>query len=108
MRADISIVNECMTIAVEGEINTITTPELSEMIQDLHGAKHLIFDLKQVRYVSSAGLRLFLGCLRTMKAAGGSMKIINLGEFVMETFTSVGYDRIMDLSTESGKNESNA
>lgn len=106
MRADISIENDCMTVAVEGEINTITTPELSEKLQDLHGAKQLIFDLKRVRYVSSAGLRLFLGCLRTMKAAGGSMRIINLGEFVMETFTSVGYDRIMDLSTESGKNES--
>ena len=85
-----------MTVAVSGEINTITTPHLSQMI-NLQGVSKLVFDMTQVRYVSSAGLRLFLSYQRAMTASGGSMLIMNCNEFVMETFTSVGYERIMKL-----------
>ena len=87
-----------MTVMVEGEINTITAPELSKQVEDLSGTRCLIFDLDQVRYVSSAGLRLFLACQREMTASGGEMLIRNCNEFMMEIFESVGYDRIMQLS----------
>lgn len=86
-----------MTVAVEGEINTLTAPELEKSIGDLRGVSKLIFDLERVRYVSSAGLRLLLNCQRTMTACGGDMRIQNCNPYVAETFMSVGYDRIMKL-----------
>ena len=92
--------NDTMTVTVDGEINTITAPELSKSVQDLSGVRCLIFDLDQVRYVSSAGLRLFLACQREMTASGGEMLINNCNEFMMEIFESVGYNRIMKLNTK--------
>ena len=86
-----------MTVAVTGEINTVTTPQLAKAVEDLSGVTKLIFDLDQVRYVSSAGLRLFLSCKRTMEAANGDMLIRNCDEFVAETFTIVGYHRLMRI-----------
>lgn len=100
MQANVSMENNCMTVTVEGEINTITTPQLAQKIGDLGGVSKLVFEMAQVRYVSSAGLRLFLSCQRTMTASGGKMLIRNCNEFVEETFSSVGYDRIMTLETE--------
>ena len=97
MKVNIEKNNEVMTVLVEGEINTITTPELSEYVKDLSGIRYLIFDLDRVRYVSSAGLRLFLACQREITASGGDMLIRNCNEFMMEIFESVGYDRIMNL-----------
>lgn len=86
-----------LTVAVEGEINTITAPQVAACVEDLSSAWKLVFDLDQVRYVSSAGLRLFLTCQRTMSEKGGDMEIINCNDFLMEIMQSVGYDRIMKL-----------
>ncbi len=97
MTANTSVDNGVLTVAVDGEINTLTAPELAKTVADLGGVKTLIFDLDLVPYISSAGLRLFLSCQRTMMASGGEMLIRNCNEFVMEIFESVGYDRIMKL-----------
>lgn len=86
-----------MTVTVDGEINTLTAPTLADCVSDLSGVNQLIFDLDKVPYVSSAGLRVFLSCQRTMNAAKGSMLIKNVNEFMTEIFESVGYDRIMKL-----------
>lgn len=97
MKADTTRTNGLLKVTVEGEINTITTPELTKLVDDLAGVRELIFDIGQVAYISSAGLRLFLTCQRALMASGGSMVILNPNEFVMEIFESVGYDRIMKL-----------
>ena len=104
MKAQLRKENGCLTVTVSGEINTITTPQLAQSVEDLRGVSRLVFDLEQVRYVSSAGLRLFLGCQRDMTAQHGEMVIRNCNEFVRETFESVGYDRIMRLEPESRAN----
>ena len=99
MKADISIENGCMNVTVSGEINTVTTPQLAQELGDLQGVTRLVFDMTQVQYVSSAGLRLFLNCQRLMNTSGGEMLIRGCDEFVLETFESVGYNRIMKLET---------
>lgn len=104
MKAQTQRENGELIVTVSGEINTVTTPQLALPVEDLTGIKRLVFDLSQVRYVSSAGLRLFLNCQRLMAAAHGEMLIKGCNEFVMETFESVGYDRIMKLERESGTN----
>ena len=102
MQVRTSVTEHIMTVIVEGEINTITAPQLAQTVEDLRDVTMLIFDLQATRYVSSAGLRLFLSCQRTMTEAGGDMLIRNYNEFVMETLVSVGYDRIMKIEGEGG------
>ena len=97
MKATTVLCSGTMTVTVDGEINTLTAPELAKTVADLSGVRFLIFDLDKVPYVSSAGLRLFLSCQRSMTAAGGDMRIIRINEFMAEIFESVGYDRIMRL-----------
>ena len=97
MKAETNVIDGIMTVTVEGEINTLTAPSLGETVADLSGIRKLIFDLDLVPYVSSAGLRLFLACQRTMNAAKGDMLIKNCNPFMYEIFESVGYDRIMKV-----------
>lgn len=100
MKAYTTVDNGVMTVIVDGEVNTITAPELAKSVENLKGVQKLIFDLDKVPYVSSAGLRLFLSCQRTMNASGGDMLIRNCNEFMADIFASVGYDRIMKLETK--------
>ena len=97
MNTNITVENSVMTVAVDGEINTITAPQLAKEVENLDGVTSLVFDLELVPYVSSAGLRLFLSCQRKMSAAGGDMLIRGCNDFMMEIFEGVGYHRIMKL-----------
>ena len=92
--------NETKTIFVEGEINTLTAPQLAEAAADLEGIKTLIFDLDGLSYTSSAGLRIFLASNLTMVKNGGEMSIRNCNPMLMEIFTSVGYDNIFSVQAK--------
>ncbi len=91
-----------MTVTVEGEINTLTTPELAKYVNDLSNVSTLVFDMENVPYVSSAGLRMFIACLKTLNASGGDMLLKNCDEFVAEIFESVGYDKIINIEKKNG------
>ena len=108
MKAQKAINNDIMTVNIDGEINTLTTPELAKSVEDLSNIKHLIFDLDKVPYVSSAGLRLFLACQRTMNACGGDMLIKNCNYLMAEIFESVGYNKIMHIEIKEGPDKTDA
>lgn len=85
-----------MVCSVMGRIDTNSAPELLEKI-DFTDLKELVFDLADVDYVFSAGLRVFLQAQKVMNANGGTMKLINLQPSVKEIFDIVGFSGIMDI-----------
>jgi anti-sigma B factor antagonist len=67
-------VADLLTLSVEGSINTQTSPEFEQAITSaLKECPHLAIDLAKVDYVSSSGLRVFLG---TENALGESGSLI--------------------------------
>jgi len=81
---------------IKGRIDTNNAPELMESL-DLSEAEEVIFDLKEVDYVFSAGLRVFLQAQKIMNAKNGSMKLINVQPSVKEIFEIVGFNNIMTI-----------
>lgn len=73
-----------------GRIDTSTAPALAEAI-DLDGVAKIVFDLTEIDYVSSAGLRIFLSTHQKMTAAGGEMVIRGVRPIVMEIFDIAGF-----------------
>ena len=53
-----------------------------------------ILDIKNLEYISSAGLRVLLGAQKKMLKVG-SMKVINVCEEVMEVFEMTGFADIL-------------
>ncbi len=84
-----------LTIALNGRLDTRTTPEL-EAQMDLTEVKELILDFKELEYVSSAGLRLLLKAQKQMNEQGG-MKLINVNEMVMEVFEVTGFSSVLKI-----------
>ena len=86
-----------LTVSLSGEIDSMNTPELEErLIKEIDGVKELIFDFKELEYISSAGLRVLLTMQKTMKSQG-SMVIKNTNEEVMEIFKVTGFVRLLNL-----------
>lgn len=80
-----------LTLAPIGRVDTITSPELEAAVV-LDGIEELVFDLAQVDYISSAGLRVLLSSQKKM--AGRSMKIVNAKPAVKEVFDITGFSDI--------------
>ena len=80
-----------LTLAPNGRVDTITSPELEAAVV-LDGGEELVFDLAQVDYISSAGLRVLLSAQKKM--AGKSMKIVNSKPAVKEVFDITGFSDI--------------
>ena len=86
-----------LTIEIDGRIDAVTAPEVGKVLEEgLNGIKELIFDLKDLEYTSSAGLREFLGAQQIMEEQG-TMLIRNVNEAVMDIFEETGFSSILDI-----------
>ncbi len=86
-----------LTIEIEGTIDTFTAPELGKVIDNgLDGVTRLIFDLKDMDYTSSAGLREFLKAQQIMEDQG-SLLVRNANETVLDIFDETGFSSILDI-----------
>ena len=84
-------------IEIIGRLDTTTAPSLDKTINEYIGdTKNLILDVKGMEYISSAGLRVFLGAQKKMQKIG-SMKVINVCEEVMEVFEMTGFADILAI-----------
>jgi anti-sigma B factor antagonist len=86
-----------LEIALEGRLDTMTSPELeNELKNALPGAESLTLDFSKLDYISSAGLRVLLSAHKTMSAKGG-MKVTHVNEVVQEVFEVTGFADILTI-----------
>ena len=84
-------------IEIVGRLDTTTAPSLEKTIkEDIGDTKNLVIDLKGLEYISSAGLRVLLSAQKKMQQIGG-LKILNVGESIMEVFKITGFDEILTI-----------
>lgn len=86
-----------LTVAVEGRLDTTTSPRMEEELRkSIDGITDLIFDFGKLEYISSAGLRVLLAMQKTMNKQG-KMTLKNVGEVVMEVFEVTGFVDILSI-----------
>lgn len=86
-----------LIVKLFGDLDSMNTPELEQRLKkELPNLKTLEFDLKELDYVSSAGLRVFLSMQKKMRGQG-SMTLRNPGEEVMEIFRVTGFEKLLHI-----------
>ena len=89
---------DAITLLVEGRVDTNTSPELQDQIlKAFQKGNHLVLDFIELDYISSAGLRALLLGHKTASAKGGSMKLINVNDDVMEILEDTGFADIFSI-----------
>ena len=86
-----------LTIYLDGKLDTNSTPLVSKKIEaDVEKAEKLYLDMKDLKYISSAGLRLLLSLHKKMAAKGG-LTLKNVNETNMEILEFTGFTDILDI-----------
>ena len=86
-----------LTIALSGRLDTITAPELSAVLDTLSDdVTELVYDMKELDYMSSAGLRVMLLSLKKMSGKG-KLTLKNVSDEIKEVFEITQFDSMFDI-----------
>ena len=89
--------NGTLTIELAGRLDTMTAPKLEAAVDDnIAGITQLIFDLSDLTYTSSAGLRVFLKAQKCMNRQG-TMVLRNVCPEIVEVFEVTGFTDILTI-----------
>ena len=93
-----SVQNENIIISLEGRIDTNNAAEVEKEIGDIIAANAgltPVFDAKELKYISSAGLRVLM---KFTKQAGKKLKVQNVSKDVYDIFETTGFTTILEVS----------
>ena len=86
-----------MTVMLKGKLDTITAPALETKLTDkLDGIEKLIFDFTELKYISSAGLRVLMTVVETMEEQG-RIVFKNVCKEMMEEFDVTGITDFLNI-----------
>ena len=86
-----------LTVTLAGEVDAANVTVIEEkLLKEVAGVTDLTFDLKELEYISSAGLRVLLQMQKMMKTQG-NMVIINTNDEVMDIFKVTGFVRLLNI-----------
>jgi len=91
--------NDVLVIYLDGRLDVHKSLEVEQAINELidSGEKKLLFNLKNLSYLSSSGLRVFISTLKRLKEINGTMKIAEIQPNVAMIFKIVEFDDIFDI-----------
>jgi anti-sigma B factor antagonist len=77
-----------ITVKLNGSLDTATAPDLERQLGPVLGGpvKDLVFDLAELKFISSAGLRVFATARKQLKERGGQASFIHMQPQIQEVF----------------------
>ena len=89
-----------LTVKLVGRLDTTTAPILEgDLRKSVDNIEKLIFEISELEYISSAGLRVLLSAQKVMNKQG-KMIIRGVNETVMEVFEVTGFVDILNIEDE--------
>ncbi len=86
-------------LTVSGRIDSSTAPDFDKALQSLINANRtqIIVDMKDVEYLSSAGLRSLVSAVKSAKSGGGDVRLSQPSKRVREVMDLAGLNSIFTL-----------
>src|SRR5699024_3265364 len=95
------------TVKVSGEIDVYTAPELKDKLlplTEVHG-NDIQVDLKDITYMDSTGLGVFISAYKSAKEHESSMELIHAKDRVSRLCKVTGLDEIMNVRFDDNNKE---
>ena len=98
MKTEIQQQGDTVTAILEGRLDTAAAPETEKEVQPLYDltGQTIVFDCSKLEYISSSGLRIFLGVLKNAKPKGSRVSIIGLNPDLKNIFAMTGFNHLFD------------
>lgn len=83
---------DTLTVRIQGSVDANTSDSLrSEIIDELDDVSIVNFDMKEMDYISSAGLRVVLEVYQTLEEKDGKIILENVRDELKDIFELTGF-----------------
>jgi anti-anti-sigma factor len=92
-------INDFSIIAIDGRIDTLNSTVLESEMDQLHssGETKIIIDCRDIKYISSSGLRVFLNAQKKAITTKGILSLCNMQLPIREIFDISGFSSIFTI-----------
>jgi anti-sigma B factor antagonist len=86
-------------VAVRGEIDLFTAPELKQKLTDAieSGKNRIVVDLSDTTFLDSTALGVLIGAVKRLRSREGALVIVNVDQNIAKTFEITGLDQIFTI-----------
>ena len=88
-----------LVAVLEGRLDTAAAAVTEKELQPLYDCdgKNIIFDCSNLEFISSSGLRLFLGVLKAAMPKGSKVCITGMSNELKDVFTITGFTSLFEF-----------
>lgn len=89
-------------LELKGYLDAHTAPKLEETFQDLldRGNHKIVVNCRDLSYISSAGLGVFMAFVEDLREKHGDIKFSNMSDKVFNVFDLLGFPLLYEIFTE--------
>lgn len=96
MKLNTSFEEKVCTISIDGQIDTLTSPELEKAVNEAAPeCEKMILDMSNVDYISSGGLRVVVGANHSL--GKDKLTLRGLAPNVYEIFRLTGFTKYLNI-----------
>ncbi|NIR48874.1 STAS domain-containing protein [candidate division KSB1 bacterium] len=90
---------------IKGYLDAHTAQDLENQFQQLIDDKkyNIVVNFKDLNYISSAGLGVFMGFIEDIRKNGGDIKMTNMKPKIYRVFDLLGFPTLYDILDEEEK-----
>ena len=89
---------EQLVVSLKGRLDTVTSVEFSTAVgKEEIKEPVVVVDMKELEYISSAGLRALLALKKSLAAQNKELEIHNLNPVCQEVFKVTGFNNILTV-----------
>src|SRR5271169_4823510 len=101
-KIDIRESNTINVMDLKGYLDAHTAPELEKAFQKLLEGKKfsIVVNCKELTYISSAGLGVFMAYIEDVRKNNGDIKLSNMSPKVYNVFDLLGFPLLYDITKD--------
>lgn len=104
-KIDTREMNNINVLDLRGYLDAHTAPELERALQGLMDEKkyNIIVNCKELTYISSAGLGVFMAYIEDVRKNSGDIKLSNMSPKVYNIFDLLGFPLLYDIAKDEAE-----
>ncbi len=104
-KVEIREIQDIKIIDLRGYLDAHTAPELEKVFQTLMEGKkfNIVVNCKELNYISSAGLGVFMAYIEDVRKNNGDIKLTNMSPKVYNIFDLLGFPLLYDITKDEAE-----
>ncbi|MGD0574469.1 MAG: STAS domain-containing protein [Anaerolineales bacterium] len=95
----IKVYKRVAAVQPKGRVDSNTAPELEEALVKLQGEgqNHIVLDLSEIEFLSSAGLRVMVSTMKNLRKSAGDLVVASPNQRARDVLRLAGLDSVFSI-----------